>query len=142
VEVETAVEYTPENFQQMAGLIFYYDTDDYVYLRITTHETLGKCIGINESKHGVYDELLDQDIPLKSTGEVKIKAKVDQQWLQFAYAEEDEWKNIGSKIDISHLSDDDADYIRFTGTFVGICTQDLSGQKKPSYFSYFKYDEL
>ncbi|WP_309419304.1 beta-xylosidase family glycoside hydrolase [Bacillus paranthracis] len=32
--------------------------------------------------------------------------------------------------------------MRFTGTFVGICTQDLSGQKKPSYFSYFKYDEL
>lgn len=62
-EVETAVDYTPENFQQMAGLIFYYDTDDYVYLRITTHETLGKCIGIIESKHGVYDELLDQDIP-------------------------------------------------------------------------------
>lgn len=142
-EVETAVDYTPENFQQMAGLIFYYDTDDYVYLRITTHETLGKCIGIIESKHGVYDELLDQDISLKSIGEIKLKAKVNHQWLQFAYAEGDsEWKDIGSKIDISHLSDDDADYIRFTGTFVGVCTQDLSGQKKPSYFPYFKYDEL
>ncbi|SLK33895.1 Beta-xylosidase [Mycobacteroides abscessus subsp. abscessus] len=142
-EVETAVEYSPENFQQMAGLIFYYDTDDYVYLRITTHETLGKCLGIIESKHGVYDELLDQDIQLKSNVEIKLKAKVDHQWLQFAYAEGDgDWKDIGSKIDISHLSDDDADYIRFTGTFVGLCTQDLSGQKKPSYFPYFKYDEL
>lgn len=34
-EAETQLEFEPENFQQMAGLILYYNTDDYVYLRIT-----------------------------------------------------------------------------------------------------------
>lgn len=34
------------------------------------------------------------------------------------------------KIDIGHLSDDDSDYVRFTGTFVGMAAQDLSGQHK------------
>ncbi|WP_077622571.1 glycoside hydrolase family 43 protein [Sediminibacillus massiliensis] len=140
-DIETEVEISPDHFQQMAGLIVYYDTDDYVYLRVTHHEELGKCLGIIESKYGKYDELLDNDIPLNASS-VKLKATIDNQWLQFFYTEfENEWKEIGGKIDIGHLSDDDADYIRFTGTFVGVCSQDLSGQKKPSFFRYFHYKE-
>ena len=142
VAIETELAYDPENFQQMAGLITYYDTDDYVYLRVTHHEKHGKCIGIIESKHGQYDELLEEDIPL-TTDTVQLKAEIDHEWLQFYYAmEKDQWIEIGPRIDISHLSDDDAEYIRFTGTFVGMCAQDLSGQKKESHFNYFNYEEL
>ncbi|MRH42773.1 family 43 glycosylhydrolase [Aquibacillus halophilus] len=141
VEVETAVEFDPVNFQQMAGLIACYDTDDYVYLRVTQHEQHGKCLGIIESKHGKYDELLDEDIPLTADS-TKLKATIDNEWLQFFYAEGNgDWQKIGSKIDISHLSDDDADYIRFTGTFVGVCAQDLSGQSLHADFEYFDYQE-
>ncbi|WP_226037077.1 glycoside hydrolase family 43 protein [Aquibacillus saliphilus] len=141
VELETSVEFEPENFQQMAGLIAYYDTDDYVYLRVTDHEERGKCLGIIETKHGKYDELLKEDISL-SADSVKLKATIDNQWLQFFYCENgDQWQQIGGKIDISHLSDDDADYIRFTGTFVGVCAQDLSGQALHADFDYFKYLE-
>lgn len=143
VEVETEIEFNPEHFQQMAGLIIYYDTEDYVYLRITHHEELGKCIGIIESKHGSYDELLEKDVPLNSSKGTKLKAKIDKQWLQFYYKEVNgEWQEIGPKVDISHLSDDDADYIRFTGTFIGMCVQDLSGQQKAGYFKYFDYTNL
>lgn len=139
VEVETEVTFSPENFQQMAGLIVYYDTDDYVYLRVTTHEEFGKCIGIIESKYGKYDELLQEDISLFSAS-TKLKAVIEKQWLHFSFVDgEGEWIEIGPKIDISHLSDDDADYIRFTGTFVGMCVQDLSGQRIPAHFDYFNY---
>nr|WP_281175931.1 hypothetical protein [Domibacillus tundrae] len=139
MEIETAVEMDPEHFQQMAGLIVYYDTDDYVYLRVTHHEETGKCLGIIESKNGKYDELLDEGIPLTSSS-TKLKAEIQNEWLHFYFAENNhEWQKVGGPIDIGHLSDDDADYIRFTGTFVGICAQDLSGQKKNSYFDYFDY---
>ncbi|MCL7747669.1 glycoside hydrolase family 43 protein [Halalkalibacter alkaliphilus] len=141
-EVETAIEYSPTNFQQMAGLIAYYDTDDYVYLRVTYHEELGKCLGIIESKHGKYDELLAKDISIPEASNCKLKAVISQQWLQFYYSiDNNNWKEVGSKIDISNLSDDDADYIRFTGTFVGLCAQDLSGQKLHADFEYFNYQE-
>jgi len=141
-EFETAIEYNPTNFQQMAGLLAYYDTDDYVYLRVTHHEELGKCLGIIVSQHGKYDELLAEDIPLPKEDKCKLKATISRQWLQFYYSINDSnWKEIGNKIDISNLSDDDADYIRFTGTFIGICTQDLSGQKLHADFEYFNYQE-
>ncbi|WP_258832948.1 glycoside hydrolase family 43 protein [Peribacillus frigoritolerans] len=141
IEAETALEFKPENFQQMAGLIVYYDTDDYVYLRVTDHEQYGKCLGIIETKHGNYDELLKEDIPLTANS-TTLKARIENEWLQFSFADgQGKWQSIGPKIDISHLSDDDADYIRFTGTFVGVCVQDLSGQALNADFEYFDYKE-
>lgn len=138
-EVETEVMFAPENFQQMAGLIVYYDTDDYVYLRVTEHEEKGKCIGIIESKYGKYDELLEEDFALSSAS-TKLKAVINKQWLQFYFADgKGDWTELGPRVDISHLSDDDADYIRFTGTFVGVCVQDLSGQEIAAHFDYFEY---
>ncbi|MDC3416051.1 glycoside hydrolase family 43 protein [Aquibacillus salsiterrae] len=142
VDIETAVDFEPVNFQQMAGVIAYYDTDDYVYLRVTYHEELGKCLGIIESKHGKYDELLDSDISIPDNEPVYLKATIDHHLLQFYYSiDGKDWKIIAGKIDIGHLSDDDADYIRFTGTFVGVCAQDLSGQCLHADFDYFNYAE-
>ncbi|THE13933.1 glycoside hydrolase family 43 protein [Bacillus timonensis] len=142
VEVETAIEYTPTNFQQMAGLILYYDTDDYVYLRVTYNEEKGKCLGIIQSKHGKYDELLPEDISIPENSTCKLKATINQQFLQFFYSiDGNVWIDVGGPIDFSHLSDDDADYIRFTGTFVGLCAQDLSGQALHADFEYFNYQE-
>ncbi|SER67365.1 xylan 1,4-beta-xylosidase [Gracilibacillus ureilyticus] len=139
-EAETMVEFQPDNFQQMAGLIIYYDTEDYVYLRVTEDEEKGKCIGIIETKHGNYDELLDKDIPVTEDSPVYMKAVINRHLLQFYYTtDKDEWKEIGELIDIGHLSDDDSDYVRFTGTFVGMAVQDLSGQNKHADFDYFDY---
>ncbi|REC95997.1 glycoside hydrolase family 43 protein [Kushneria indalinina] len=139
VEVETELEFSPEHFQQMAGLIIYYDTADYVYLRVTHHEELGKCLGIIESRHGEYDELLSEEIALPASSTF-LKAKIDREQLQFYYSTEPEqWQSVGDKIDIAHLSDDDAKYIRFTGTFTSLCVQDLSGQALAGDFAYFDY---
>ncbi|MEK3913347.1 glycoside hydrolase family 43 protein [Paenibacillus sp. FSL H7-0331] len=141
-EVETVVEFEPDNFQQLAGLIVYYDTEDYMYLRITHHEVHGKCIGIIQSVGGVYDELLDTDIPLQDITRCKLKAIIDREALQFYYAAEGgEWAAIGPVVDICHLSDDYPDYIRFTGTFIGMCVQDLSGTRKHADFDSFSYIE-
>ena len=75
-EAETCLEFAPDHPQQMAGLILYYDTKDYLYLRVTYHEEKGLCLGIIQSKYGVYDELLE-DIPLKSVNGIRLKVVVD-----------------------------------------------------------------
>jgi xylan 1,4-beta-xylosidase len=144
-EVETAIEFNPEHFQQMAGLVVYYDTNDYVYLRISNDEELGKCLNIIQTKNGQYDELLEKDIPLQEGKTCKLKAVIERENLQFYYTysqNDDKWNRIGPLIDICHLSDEYGDYIRFTGTFIGLCVQDLSGSKKHADFEYFIYKEL
>jgi len=143
VEVETELEFEPEHFQQMAGLIFYYDTKDHVYLRITHDEVHGKCLGIIQTKDGIYDQLLTEEIVLKPNVGCKLKAVAHKEFLQFYYAyENNDWNPVGEKIDICHLSDDYGDYIRFTGTFIGLCVQDLSGMRKHADFDYFSYKEV
>lgn len=142
-ELETSIEYEPEHFTQMAGLILYYDTNDYLYLRVTHEEEKGKCLGIIQSKYGKYDELLSEDIPLQKCAPIKLKAVIQENLVQFCYSEkEDEWKKAGNSIDISHLADEGDRVIRFTGTLVGLCAQDLAGQRKHADFDYFNYQQL
>lgn len=40
------MEFEPENFKQMAGLICMYDTENYLYIHVSHDEDLGKCISI------------------------------------------------------------------------------------------------
>jgi len=142
-EAETCLEFEPEHFQQMAGLILYYDTKDYVYLRLTHHEEGGAGLGIIRSKHGVYDELLDRDIRLQGK-RFRLKAAIDRDTVRFYYGEGEAggtWTAVGGPVDITHLCDEDPQYIRFTGTFIGMCAQDLGGTKKHADFDYFVYRE-
>jgi xylan 1,4-beta-xylosidase len=140
-EAETAMEFRPEHYQQMAGLILYYDTRDYVYLRVTHHEEIGACIGIIQSINGVYNEILDSDIPL-GEGTYRLKVRLEREKATFMYAVQDgEWNKIGPELDVSHLSDEYGDYIRFTGNFIGLCVQDLSGERNYADFDYFQYKE-
>ncbi|MGD7046347.1 glycoside hydrolase family 43 protein [Jeotgalibacillus proteolyticus] len=142
IEVETSVAFEPEHFQQMAGLLFYYDTIDHVYLHITHREETGKCLGIIQTKYGEYDELTEAFIPLKEQEEVKLRGEVQDGMLAFYYRQrEEEWQRVGPLIDITHMSDDSARQVRFTGTFVGMACQDLSGGKKEADFDYFIYKE-
>ena len=60
---------------------------------------------------------------------------------------ENEWIKAGPLLDAGILSDD---YVReggtryrpaFTGAFVGMCCQDLAGNRLPAYFDWFRYEE-
>ncbi|MFB5662378.1 glycoside hydrolase family 43 protein [Alteribacillus sp. HJP-4] len=139
-EISTIVEFEPEHFQQLGGLLFYYDIQDHVYLHISHDEELGKILSIIHTKHQKHDEPLSRPIPLPADTPVHLQGVLEREWLQFSYSlDGNTWTNVGERIDISHLSDDSADDIRFTGTFVGMCCQDLSGTKHPCDFSSFRY---
>lgn len=139
---ETLVEFEPVHFQQMAGLIVYYDTRDYHYLFITRDEKQGKCIGIAQSIDGVYSEPLTYKLPLPMEKGCCLRVVLHGTTGQFYYSVTGEaWVSIGEPFDTTHLSDDAGEYIRFTGTFVGMCAQDLSGQRLHADFDYFEYLE-
>ncbi|WP_440108605.1 glycoside hydrolase family 43 protein [Paenibacillus sp. QZ-Y1] len=142
-EAETCLEFAPDHPQQMAGLILYYDTKDYLYLRVTYREEKGLCLGIIQSKYGIYDELLLEDIPLKSVNRIRLKVVVNHDRACFYYAlyNDPSWYRVGGWLDITHLSDESPEYIRFTGTYIGLCVQDLGGTRKHADFDYFVYKE-
>lgn len=142
---ETCIEFQPDTFQQMAGLICMYDNTNFYYLYITLDEESGKCIDILACVAGQFEYALDKKVSLGTDGRCYLRADVDYDKLKFSYSENGkDWKSIGRIFDASTLSDEfdegggDA---HFTGAFVGLCCQDLSGRRKHADFDYFDYRE-
>lgn len=142
----TCVEFEPETCQQLAGLICYYDTQNYYYLRVSYDEELGgKCLGVIANFDGDTSASMQQkdNIPINSAARVFMKVIVEGRDLNFFYSlDKYSWLPIGDTYDASTLSDDARSPLwGFTGAFVGICCQDLSGLRKYADFDYFSYIE-
>jgi xylan 1,4-beta-xylosidase len=140
--ITTSVKFEPENFQQMAGLILFYDIQNYIYLRISHDEKLGKHLGIIASDNGSYQELRKYEIKLDNQPRCFLRADYDNGSLQFSYSpDEKSWKKAGPPLDVTRLSDEYCKDGCFTGTFTGICCQDVSGLHKHADFDFFEYKE-
>ncbi|KSU81087.1 xylan 1,4-beta-xylosidase [Fictibacillus enclensis] len=147
---ETEVECCPQTFQQMAGLIYYYNNRNYYYLCISKDEEAGKCLYIMSNDQGDYDESLDAPISIEGWEKVYLKAEIEYHDLQFYYSPDGEhWKAVGPVLDAGKISDDHAELKKggtlldqgFTGAFIGLCSQDLSGRDFYADFDYFSYVE-
>ena len=135
-EVETNIEFEPDTFLQMAGLVLYYNTDNYVYFHLSHDEEKGKCLNIMRCVWGEFEHL-DLWISVNDSKGCKLKAVLNEAEAAFFYkCDENDWERIDVPISIAHLSDEGNG---FTGNFVGLCVQDLQGTNKHADFHYFKY---
>ena len=141
----TCIDFHPDTFQQMAGLICLYDNRNFYYLYITWEEGKGRCIDVLTSMNGVIDFLFDEKLSIPDEGMYYLKAEVNYDKLRFYHsADGHSWSSIGLVYDYSTLSDEFEEFggdAHFTGSFVGMCCQDLSGNRKPADFDFFEYKE-
>jgi xylan 1,4-beta-xylosidase len=141
IAASTVVEFEPQHFQQSAGLIFYYDTIDYHYLHVTADEN-GRCLSILTCEAGHCVDYQGVRVCLEP-GPVYLKGELRYGELQFFYAmQKDQWKPFGPVLDATVLSDEYKSGGKFTGAFVGVCAQDLTGQKRVADFDWFKIEKL
>ncbi|MDV7140158.1 glycoside hydrolase family 43 protein [Maribacter sp. TH_r10] len=141
----TCLDFNPESFQQMAGLTAFYDNENFYYLYVTHDAEHGKCLDIMSSVKGNIDFPLEKKIPLNEHKESYLRLNVRYDKLNFQYSEDGQnWKGIGPDLDCSTLSDEFQEGDKnatFTGAFVGLCCQDLTGRRLPADFDYFDYKE-
>jgi xylan 1,4-beta-xylosidase len=141
ISAETSVEFDPISFQQMAGLIAYYDTENHYYLRLSHDEELGRTLNIIATDAGNSSEVLVDDVPVPATGAICMRLTLKDAALQFQFAiPGGEWKKIGPVLNGAILSDD-YHHLGFTGAFVGMCCQDISGHRGHADFERFGYRE-
>ncbi len=141
-QAETCIEFEPETFQQLAGLAAFYQTDNWVYLRLSRDEKLGKTLNILTYENREYDEPLAEEVAIRDAERVYLRVTFEGGTFYFEYAlEPDAWHRIGPDFASSRLADDTCSGLSFTGTFIALCAQDLSGAKKHADFDYFTYRE-
>lgn len=132
------MEFEPEVFKQMAGLILLYDTDNYLYLHVSYDEDNGKCITLLKAENKKYEYLTDY-LPVEQGKAVYLKLKLNSGKVQFFYGYgEEELQKIGPCVDAGFLSDEACKEGWFTGTMIGICCQDLTGDGKYADFDWFE----
>lgn len=138
MKISARLEFEPDVFKQMAGLIILYDTDNYLYLHISRDEDVGKCIALLKAENKKYEYLCGY-MPVPEGKTVILKAQTEEAAIQFSYqVEGEEFKLAGPRIDGSFLSDEACEEGWFTGAMCGICCQDLTGFGKYADFDWFE----
>lgn len=140
---ETKVEFNPNSFQQSAGLVNYYNTENWTYLNVTHHEEKGRILNIMVSDNTAFSQpIKGEEIVLPQTdAAVYLRVVVDYNDYHYEYSlDGTSWEKIGPVFPSYKLSDD---YIQgggfFTGAFVGMACQDTSGERLHADFDYFSY---
>jgi xylan 1,4-beta-xylosidase len=146
-DVETVVDYSPKLYQQMAGLVVYYNTSNHFYLHVTANQSGQRVIQLTMNQDGALS-IISPAESLQS-GSVKLRAEIRNESMQFFYAVNDgALVPFGKSLPMRSLSDEYVTRERqgyfysfgFTGAFVGICCQDLSGQRLQADFDYLLYN--
>ncbi|MGD0015577.1 MAG: glycoside hydrolase family 43 protein [Bryobacteraceae bacterium] len=141
----TAVSFEPENFQQAAGLICYYNGSKFHYLQIAEDEIAGRHIRVmSRVPDQVQSDAFTPPISVPRGVSIELRAEIDFERLRFGYRVPGQsWQWLPEQFDASILSDEAGPPgpPNFTGAFVGMCCQDMSGTLKPADFDYFEYRE-
>ncbi len=154
---ETKLEFSPTNFQQAAGLVSYYNTHKYHYCYVSVDENGQRFVDImscearedwvstfplTEGHSGTYR--IEDRYRLPPDGPVWLRAEVDHQVLVFSFSlDGSNWNKLPVVLDQSLISDEagKGEGASFTGAFIGLACQDISGQDCPADFEYFEYRE-
>jgi xylan 1,4-beta-xylosidase len=143
----TVVEFEPEHFQQMAGLVCYYSSSKFHYLYLSHDENLGKHLRVMSCiPDSTQADAFTPPLPIPAGRPVHLRVEVDRERLRFGYRVEGvdaDWSWLPQLFDASILSDEATapGSPSFTGAFVGMACQDLAGTAKPADFDFFEYRE-
>ncbi len=139
-----ALDYAPQHFQQAAGLVAYYNAAKFHYLHVSNDEEHGRHIRVMSAlPDSPQADAFTAPIALPE-GPIELRVEVDYERLRFAWRTPGgDWSWLPEQFDASILSDEASapGMANFTGAFIGMACQDLSGAGLPADFDWFAYRE-
>ena len=140
----TVIDFEPDHFQQMAGLVCYYNSAKFHYLYVS-RDTTGKHLRVMSAfPDQVMADAFTPPVSIPSGVPIELRVEVDFERLLFAWRiQSGTWQWLPQVLDASILSDEATapGLPNFTGAFVGMACQDLAGTGKPADFDWFEYRE-
>jgi len=148
-QAETELHFEPEHFQHLAGLVCYYNASKFHYLYVSHDDEVGKHLAIMSCEGDILLAAnfpgYEDRIPLPEGQPIYLRARVEEASLVFSWSTDaEQWNELPLVLDASLLSDEagKGEGAQFTGAFVGMCCQDITGGRHPADFAYFSYRSL
>ena len=146
---ETTIDFTPDTYQQVAGLTHYYNRHKFHAVVVTLHERLGRVVTIfscpGDFPHGRMVFPADSGVAIPD-GPVGLAMEIRENDLQFSWRAggSNDWQALGPALDAGVISDEGGrgEHGSFTGAFAGMVAFDTSGRGRPADFSRFVYEAL
>jgi xylan 1,4-beta-xylosidase len=143
---ETVVEFSPDTYQQVAGLTHYYNRHKFHALAVTLHEKLGRVVTIlscpGDFPHGRLSFPIGGGVTVPE-GPIHLAMEVEGNDLLFFWRSHSApaWQPAGPVLDAGVVSDEGGrgEHGSFTGAFVGMFAFDTSGRGQPADFESFAY---
>lgn len=141
-ECKVCLEFNPESHHHMAGLVCYYNYDNYHYCKISRDELLGLSISITTLNNRDVIETPCISLP-EDNSRFYIKACVNRDKLRFSYSIDGEkYFELDYILDMRILSDEHVNGNGFTGAMIGVSCQDLLGNGIYVDVDWFEYKGL
>jgi len=139
-----ALDTAPRHFQQAAGLVAYYNASKFHYLHVSHDEEAGRHLRVMSAlPDSPQADSFTTPIAIPE-GPVELRVEVDYERLRFAWrVPGGDWQWLPEQFDASILSDEASapGLPNFTGAFIGMACQDLSGAGLHADFDWFAYRE-
>ena len=140
---ETCLSFQPNHFKQTAGLIAYYDRFHYHYFRVTAAGSGKIKLGVISSENTKGSRLEVAELPLAAGGKLFLRMENHCAELRFAWSlDGQKWEWVDRVFEATMLGDWVSPHSNFTGTFWGLCCQDLLDRSIWAEFDYFDYQPL
>jgi xylan 1,4-beta-xylosidase len=142
---ETALDFSPNTFQQAAGLVHYYNRHKFHFLAVSHDATLGRVLTVmscpGDWPDGKLAFPLGKPVPLPPAGPVGLAMEIGGASLGLSYRVNAEWVPLDVELDASLISDEAGrgEHGSFTGAFVGMAAFDTSGRAARAHFHHFTY---
>lgn len=137
--VETGMEFHADVPEQVAGLAYIYNNENFYMLLQTTNEAGKPMLTFLKSDRNVITET-DSPIALVTPGMLRIRLEVNGKDAQFFYAcGKEDWKPAFEPFDCSILSDEHCP--GFTGAQFALYCHDMTGSRKNADFDYFSVQQ-
>ncbi|WP_333838617.1 glycoside hydrolase family 43 protein [Novosphingobium sp.] len=139
---ETLLDFDPRSFQQAAGLICYYNSTKFHYL-LVSEEDGARVLQVMSASPEDPDGTSLITVAMLPAGPIALRAECDGPVLRFSWRAQAQqvWQRVDCVCDASVLSDEVTrpGLPNFTGSFVGMACQDMSGRGTPADFAWFRY---
>ncbi len=136
-----AMEFQPRHLNHIAGMVVYYNYDNYYYLKVA-RDDIGKFIAVTSS---VNKEIIDTK-PIHFDDSIDVlyfKAEIRNEVLKYYYSfDGKDFKLIDNEYDMKNISDEHIVGNGFTGSMLGVSCTDAQGDGVYADFHYFDYKEI